>query len=73
MALVLAEAGRSEHAAIARAVASFLADERRDVGREPFARGLAARALSAASEVALGRLSAADVSRAPTRPSTRPA
>lgn len=73
MALVLDEAGRSEHAAIARAVAISLGDERRNVGREPFARGLAARALSAASEVALGRLSAADVSRAPTRPSTHPA
>jgi len=73
MALVLAEAGRSEHAAIARAVAANLADEQRDVGREPFARGLAARALSVASEVALGRLSAAEVSRTPTRPSTRPA
>lgn len=73
MGLVLAEAGRSEHAAIARAVAANLADEQRDVGREPFARGLAARALSVASEVALGRLSAAEVSRTPTRPSTRPA
>jgi hypothetical protein len=73
MALVLADAGRSEHAAIARAVAVNLADEQRDVGREPFARGLAARALSVASEVALGRLSAAEVSRTPTRPSTRPA
>jgi len=74
MALVLAEAGRSEHAAIARAAAASLLDERRDVGREAFARGVAARALAAAGEVALGRLSAADVSRAPDRPATtRPA
>jgi hypothetical protein len=67
MALVLAEAGRSEHAALARAGAARLLDEGRDAGRDPFTRGLAARALAAASEVALGRLSAADVSRAPAR------
>jgi hypothetical protein len=67
MALVLAEAGRGEHAAIARAAAIRLLDEQRDVGREAFARGLAARALAAAGEVALGRLSPADVSRAPER------
>jgi len=70
MALVLAEAGRSEHAAIARAAAANLLDERRDAGREAFARGVAARALGAAGEVALGRLSAADVSRAPDRSAT---
>jgi hypothetical protein len=75
MALVLDQAGRGEHAAIARAAAIRLLDEGRDVGREAFARGLAARALAAAGEVALGRLSAADVSRAPDRATspTRPA
>ncbi len=74
MALVLAEAGRSEHAAMARAAAVNLLDERRDPGREAFARGVVARALAAAGEVALGRLSAAQVSRAPDRSATtRPA
>jgi hypothetical protein len=74
MALILVEAGRSEHAAIARAAAANLLDARRDAGREAFARGVATRALAAAGEVALGRLSAADVSRAPDRTtSTRPA
>jgi hypothetical protein len=65
MALVFDAASRAEHAALARAAAGALADEGREVRRVPFARALAARALQVAGEVALGRLSAAEVSRAP--------
>ena len=56
---------RSEHAALAEAVAGGLADPSREPAQQPFARALARRALEIAGEVALGRLSAADVSRRP--------
>jgi hypothetical protein len=65
MAFVFDETRRPEPAAIARAAAAALADETRDVTRQPFAMGLARRALEIAGEVAAGRLSAADVSRKP--------
>lgn len=65
MAFVFEETRRPEAAAIARAAAAALADEARDVSRQPFATGLARRALDIAGEVAAGRLSAADVSRKP--------
>jgi len=70
MALVFEASGRTEHAALAGAAAAALADDTRDVHRHPFARQLAARALEVAGEVALGRLSAADVTRRPSAPGT---
>jgi hypothetical protein len=68
MALVFEADGTEEAAAIARATAAELAELAREVRRQPFARGLARRALEIASEVALGRLSAAEVSRRPAPP-----
>jgi hypothetical protein len=65
MAFVFDATRRPEPAAIARASAAALADETRDVARQPFATGLARRALDIAGEVAAGRLRAADVSRKP--------
>jgi hypothetical protein len=65
MAFVFDATRRPEPAAIARAAAAALADETRDVARQPFATGLARRALDIAGEVAAGRLRAADVSRKP--------
>lgn len=67
MALMFDATGRTEHAALARATAGALTDDTREARRLPFAQGLAARALHLAGEVALGRLSAAEVSRAPGR------
>src|SRR5262249_61139906 len=64
-AYVFDATARPEPAAIARAAAAALADEGRDVTRQPFATGLARRALEIAGEVAAGRLHAADVSRKP--------
>ena len=65
MAFVFEATARPEPAAIARATAAALADETRDVARQPFSSGLARRALDIAAEVAAGRLRAADVSRQP--------
>jgi hypothetical protein len=65
MAFVFDATGRPAPAAIARATAAALADDTRDVVRQPFASGLARRALDIAGEVAAGRLRAADVSRKP--------
>jgi hypothetical protein len=65
MALVFRAIERSEHARLAEAAATALVDLDRDVVRHPFARTLARRALEVAGEVALGRVSAADVSRKP--------
>jgi hypothetical protein len=65
MAFVFDATERPEAARIARAAAAALADETRDVTRQPFATGLARRALDIAGEVAAGRLRAADVSRKP--------
>src|SRR5262245_17581274 len=70
-ALVLDAAGREEHAALARASAAALLDERRDAWRIPFARALATRALDVAGEVSAGRISAAEVSRRPAKPRER--
>jgi hypothetical protein len=58
--------GRREQAAVAEAAARALADDTREARNDPFARALAQRALDIAAEVALGRLSAAEVSRKPT-------
>jgi hypothetical protein len=65
MAFVFDATERPEPARLARAAAAALADEARDVARQPFAVGLARRALDIAGEVAAGRLRAADVSRKP--------
>ncbi|MBI3825102.1 MAG: hypothetical protein HY294_03810 [Candidatus Rokubacteria bacterium] len=71
MALLLEADQAGEPAAGARAAATALADPGREARAQPFARGLARRALEVASEVALGRLSAADVRRrAPSPPPT---
>lgn len=68
MALIFAASDRAEHAALARAAGAALGDETQEVRRHPLARGLARRALELAGEVALGRLTTAEVSRAPKRP-----
>jgi hypothetical protein len=68
MALVFEAEGTDEAAAIARAAAAGLAELGRAARQQPFARGLARRTLEIASEVALGRLSAADVRRRPGPP-----
>jgi hypothetical protein len=65
MAFVFRATGRMEPAAMAEAAAAALADEARTVTHQPFARALARRGLDFASEVALGRISAAEVSRKP--------
>jgi hypothetical protein len=65
MALVYRVLGREPHAVLAEAVAGALADPARETARQPFARALARRGLDIAGEVALGRVSASDVSRKP--------
>ncbi|OGL17250.1 MAG: hypothetical protein A3F92_06775 [Candidatus Rokubacteria bacterium RIFCSPLOWO2_12_FULL_71_22] len=66
MALVFDAAGRPESAALARAAAAGLAAPDAAPARHPLARGLARRALDLATEVAAGRIPAADVRRTPT-------
>jgi hypothetical protein len=68
MAWVFEATARPELGAIARAAAGALADPDADVRSQPFARGLAQRALELAGEVASGRISATDVSRKIARP-----
>jgi hypothetical protein len=65
MAFIFGATDRPEPAAVAEAAAAALADETRDVRHQAFARALARRGLDVAAEVALGRLSAAEVSRKP--------
>jgi hypothetical protein len=65
MAFIFLATDRPEQAALAEASAAALADEARESHPQPFARALAQRGLDVAAEVALGRLSAADVSRKP--------
>jgi hypothetical protein len=65
MAFIFRATDRPEPAALAEAAAAALADEAREVRHQPFARALAQRGVDVAAEVALGRLSAADVSRKP--------
>jgi hypothetical protein len=65
MALVLDAVGEAAASAVARAAAASLAAGRPEPRRHPFVRALATRALEIASEVTLGRISAADVSRKP--------
>ncbi len=68
MALIFRDTGRDEPARIAAATAAALIDEGRSAHGIPLARALALRGLEMAAEVALGRAKAADVSRAPVRP-----
>jgi hypothetical protein len=65
MAFIFRATDRPEVAALAEATAVELADDAREARRQPFARALAQRGVDVAAEVALGRLSAADVSRKP--------
>lgn len=67
MAWIFHATGRLREARVAYATALALDDPERPPRRIPLARGLAERGLAVASEVALGRLSAAKVSRAPKR------
>jgi hypothetical protein len=65
MAFIFRSTERPEQAALAEAAAAALADEARAATGQPFARALAQRGLDVAAEVALGRVSASDVSRKP--------
>ncbi|PYM14811.1 MAG: hypothetical protein DMD81_16815 [Candidatus Rokuibacteriota bacterium] len=65
MSLIFRATDRPEHAALADAAAAALAGAAREARHQPFVRALARRSLEIASEVALGRVSAADVSRKP--------
>jgi hypothetical protein len=65
MAFVFRATERPEPAALAEAAAAALADEARAATHQPFVRALARRGLDFASEVALGRIPAAEVSRKP--------
>jgi len=65
MAFIFRATDRPEQATLAEAAAAALADEAREVRHQPFARALAQRGIDVAAEVALGRISAADVSRKP--------
>jgi hypothetical protein len=65
MAFIFRATDRPEQAARAEAAAAGLADEAQEARRQPFARALAHRGIDVAAEVALGRLSASDVSRKP--------
>jgi hypothetical protein len=68
MVFVFQATDRPEQAALADAAARALGDDTREARGDPFARALARRALEVAAEVALGRLSAAEVSRKPGAP-----
>src|SRR5947199_387764 len=65
MAWIFDATDRGEHAAIAAAAAAVFAESEASFARHPIVRALAQRALELASEVAAGRLRAADVSRKP--------
>ena len=65
MAFIFRATDRPEQAALAEAGAAALADETREARHQPFARALSQRGIDVAAEVALGRVSAADVSRKP--------
>ena len=65
MALIFRATDRAEPATRAEAAAAAFLDDSRDPRRHPFAVGLARRGLAMAGEVALGRVSMAEVSRKP--------
>ena len=66
MALILAATDRAEQASWASAAAGGLRDDEREVRNHPLALALARRGLDVASEVTLGRVKLADVSRKPS-------
>jgi len=66
MAFIFRATDRPEPAALAEAAAAALADDAREARHQPFARALAQRGLDVAAGVALGRVSASDVSRKPS-------
>ncbi|MBI4588063.1 MAG: hypothetical protein HY725_04450 [Candidatus Rokubacteria bacterium] len=68
MAWIFHATGRPREARLAAATALALQDPERFPRHLPFARGLAERGLAFASEVALGRVSATEVSRTPRPP-----
>jgi hypothetical protein len=68
MVFIFEATGRPEQAAQAASASAALADEGRAITRQPFARALASRAIELAGEVALGKISAAEVSRKPGAP-----
>jgi hypothetical protein len=65
MALILRATSREDPARLAECAAAVLRDEERPARGIPFVRGLALRGLSVGTEVALGRVKATEVSRAP--------
>jgi hypothetical protein len=65
MALILAATARADLAESAIAAAAALRDDARDIHRHPFGLALTRRGLDVASEVTLGRVKLADVSRKP--------
>jgi hypothetical protein len=67
MADIFGMTGRADESALARTVATALADADRSAATIPFVRALAARGLEMAAEVALGRARLDEVSRAPSR------
>lgn len=71
MAWIFDATGREREARLCRATAVALGNPDRAARHLPFARGLAERGLAFASEVTLGRVSAADISRAPRPPERR--
>jgi len=68
MVFIFRATNRPEQAELAEAAAAALADEAREVRHQPFARTLVQRGIEIAAEVALGRVSASDVSRKPGAP-----
>ncbi|MBI2527503.1 MAG: hypothetical protein HYV93_16145 [Candidatus Rokubacteria bacterium] len=66
MAWIFRATGREEPAALALATAAALSDESRPVGSIPIVRAMVGRGLELGGEVALGRVKAAEVSRAPS-------
>jgi hypothetical protein len=67
MAFIFRATERDEPGRLAEATAAALADEGRPARAIPLVRGLALRGLTLGTEVALGRVKLADVSRAPQR------
>ena len=68
MTAILDATERAELAGVARAVAGALVQPGADVSAQPFARGLARRALEVAGEVATGRLPTETATRKPAPP-----
>jgi hypothetical protein len=65
MVWVFEATGRPDPARLAAAAAAAFSDLARDARHHPMARAMARRALELAGEVALGRISAGEVSRRP--------